>query len=65
MSRYSQSDLGFIRALARELWVHNHKDYVHIRLAIEDAEEFIGLFNLRFNNDGSHAQADHDKPVRA
>ena len=64
MSDYSQSDLGFIRALARELFVHNHKEYENILFAIQDAESFIQLFNSKFDAEDTHAQVEANAKSR-
>ena len=63
MSDFSQADLGFIRAMARELIVNNNKEYHDLTHALEEAEAFLKLFNIRYAT--SHAQAnDHDKSRR-
>tara|TARA_R100000808_G_C2113103_1_gene126604 strand:- start:866 stop:1060 length:195 start_codon:yes stop_codon:yes gene_type:complete len=64
MSNYSSQELGFIRAMARELIVNNNKEYENIAFAIQDAESFLDLFNSRYAK-VPHGQVDgHDKSER-
>lgn len=57
MSEFSQSDLGFIKAMARELIVSDNKKYQVLTLAIDEAENFLKLFNTRYAT--SHTRADN------
>ena len=43
-------DVGFAKALARELYVHNHKEYSSPTEAAEDAVSFMRAISVVLNN---------------
>ena len=47
-------DVGFAKALARELYVHNHKEYSSPTEAAEDAVSFMRAISVVLNNNNSH-----------
>jgi hypothetical protein len=57
-------EIGFARALARELYVHNYKEYGSPIEAAQDALAFINAFSIIFPDTHMHAGVldDNRKP---
>jgi hypothetical protein len=55
-------DVGFAKALARELYVHNYKEYGSPVEAAEDAVSFMKAISVVLNNNDTHTPVISDGP---